>query len=57
MPRVTLSCARAGVRVGPPPAPPTAIAVASAIARAAGALLRGLIGVPFKDIADATEWA
>jgi hypothetical protein len=57
MPRVALSCARADVRAGPPPAAATAIAVANAIARAAGALRRGLIGVPFKDIADATEWA
>ena len=50
MPRVTLSWARAGVSAGPPPAAATAIAVSNAIARAAGAMRRVLIGVPYKDI-------
>jgi hypothetical protein len=47
MPRVALSCARAGESVGPPPAIATATAVRIAIA---GAARRVLIGVPFKDI-------
>jgi len=53
MPRVELSCARAGAM----PAVPTATAVSKAIARAAGALRRVLIGVPSKDMPMCTECA
>jgi hypothetical protein len=47
MPRVALSCARAGESVGPPPVIATAAAAMIAIA---GAARRVLIGLPFKDI-------
>jgi hypothetical protein len=55
MPRVALSCARAGESVRPPPVIATATAAIIAIA---GAARRVLIGVPFKDIPDfLPDWA